>query len=121
MSENGIQPLTTPDPAVATSESESDDAATPTPASKPPVNLNMIADIPVTLSVELGRKSITIQELLSLDEGSVVELERGVEEPMQVLVNGTLVAHGEVVLIDEVIGIRLTDVVSPSERVKRIR
>lgn len=84
-------------------------------------NIDMVLDIPVTLSMELGRTRMSINELLQLNSGSVVELQRMADEPMDVLVNGTLVAHGEAVVIDDKFGIRLTDVVSPQERVKRIR
>ncbi len=84
-------------------------------------NIDMVLDIPVTLSMELGRTRMSINELLQLNSGSVVELQRMADEPMDVLVNGTLVAHGEAVVIDDKFGIRLTDVVSPRERVKRLR
>lgn len=84
-------------------------------------NMEMVLDIPVTLSMELGRTRMSIHELLQLNSGSVVELQRMADEPMDVLVNGTLVAHGEAVVIDDKFGIRLTDVVSPKERVKRLR
>ncbi|CAG0910176.1 unnamed protein product [Cyprideis torosa] len=81
----------------------------------------MVLDIPVTLSMELGRTRISIRDLLQLNSGSVVELQRMADEPMDVMVNGTLVAHGEAVVIDDKFGIRLTDVVSPTERVKKLR
>ena len=84
-------------------------------------NLDVILDIPVTLSMEIGRTMISIRNLLQLNQGSVVELDRLAGEPMDVLVNGTLVAHGEVVVVNEKFGIRLTDVVSPSERVKKLK
>ena len=84
-------------------------------------NLDMVLDIPVTLSMELGRTRISIRDLLQLNSGSVVELQRMADEPMDVMVNGTLVAHGEAVVIDDEFGIRLTDVVSPTERVKKLR
>lgn len=84
-------------------------------------NLDMVLDIPVTLSMELGRTRISIRDLLQLNSGSVVELQRMADEPMDVMVNGTLVAHGEAVVIDDKFGIRLTDVVSPTERVKKLR
>jgi flagellar motor switch protein FliN/FliY len=84
-------------------------------------NLEVILDIPVTLSVEIGRTRISIRNLLQLNQGSVVELDRVAGEPLDVLVNGTLVAHGEVVVVNERFGIRLTDVVSPSERVRKLR
>lgn len=84
-------------------------------------NLDMILDIPVTIAMEIGRTKISIRNLLQLNQGSVVELDRLAGEPMDVLVNGTLVAHGEVVVVNEKFGIRLTDVVSPAERVKKLR
>lgn len=84
-------------------------------------NLDMVLDIPVTLSMELGRTRISIRDLLQLNSGSVVELQRMADEPMDVMVNGTLVAHGEAVVIEDKFGIRLTDVVSPTERVKKLR
>jgi len=77
-------------------------------------------DVPVTISMEIGRTQINIRNLLQLNQGSVVELERFAGEPLDVLVNGTLIAHGEVVVINDKFGIRLTDVISPSERVKRL-
>jgi flagellar motor switch protein FliN/FliY len=85
------------------------------------VNLDVILDIPVTLSVELGRTKIAIRNLLQLNQGSVVELDRMAGAPMDVLVNGTLIAHGEVVVVNEKFGIRMTDVVSPAERVKKLK
>jgi flagellar motor switch protein FliN/FliY len=84
-------------------------------------NLDVILDIAVTLSMEIGRTEIPIQELLQLNQGSVVELDRLAGEPMDVLINGTLIAHGEVVVVNEKFGIRLTDVISPSERVRKLR
>ena len=85
------------------------------------VNLEVVLDIPVTLSMEIGRAKVPIRNLLQLNQGSVVELERLVGEPMDVLVNGTLIAHGEVVVINEKYGIRLTDVIRPAERVRKLR
>lgn len=84
-------------------------------------NMDMILDIPVTIAMEIGRTKISIRNLLQLNQGSVVELDRLAGEPMDVLVNGTLVAHGEVVVVNEKFGIRLTDVVSPAERVKKLK
>lgn len=84
------------------------------------VNLDVILDVPVTISMEIGRTQINIRNLLQLNQGSVVELERFAGEPLDVLVNGTLIAHGEVVVINDKFGIRLTDVISPSERVRRL-
>lgn len=84
------------------------------------VNLDVILDVPVTISMEIGRTQINIRNLLQLNQGSVVELDRFAGEPLDVLVNGTLIAHGEVVVVNEKFGIRLTEVISPSERVKRL-
>ncbi len=85
------------------------------------VNLDVVLDIPVNLSMEIGRTKISIRNLLQLNQGSVVELERLAGEPMDVLVNGTLIARGEVVVVNEKFGIRLTDIISPSERVKKLK
>lgn len=84
------------------------------------IKMDVILDIPVTISMELGRTQISIRNLLQLNQGSVVELDRYAGEPMDVLVNGTLIAHGEVVVVNDKFGIRLTDVISPSERVKKL-
>lgn len=83
--------------------------------------IDMILDIPVTVAVEIGRTRISISDLLKLNQGSVVELDRFAGEPMDITVNGTLIAHGEVVVVNEKFGIRLTDVVSPAERVKKLK
>ncbi|MDT8309876.1 MAG: flagellar motor switch protein FliN [Methylophaga sp.] len=85
------------------------------------VNLDMVLDIPVTISMEIGRTRISIRNLLQLSQGSVVELDRLAGEPMDVLVNDTLIAHGEVVVVNDKFGIRLTDVISPAERIKKLR
>ncbi|MDJ0880930.1 MAG: flagellar motor switch protein FliN [Gammaproteobacteria bacterium] len=85
------------------------------------VKLDVILDIPVTIAMEIGRTRISIRNLLQLNQGSVVELDRLAGEPLDVLVNGTLVAHGEVVVVNEKFGIRLTDVISPAERIKNLK
>jgi len=85
------------------------------------VNLETILDVPVTLSMEVGRTRVPIRNLLQLNHGSVVELERAAGEPLDVFVNGTLIAHGEVVVVNEKFGIRLTDVVSPAERIRKLK
>ncbi len=90
-------------------------------ASGDDINMDVILDIPVKLSMEIGRTSVNIRSLLQLNQGSVIELDRMAGEPLDVLVNGTLIAHGEVVVVNEKFGIRLTDVVSPAERVKKLR
>ena len=87
----------------------------------PNPELELILDIPVSISMEVGRTSITIRNLLQLNQGSVIELDRLAGEPLDVLVNGTLIAHGEVVVVNEKFGIRMTDVISPTERIKKLR
>lgn len=82
--------------------------------------LEDLLDIPVTMAVEIGQTRLSIRNLLQLNQGSVVELDCLAGEPLDVLVNGTLVAHGEVVVVNEKYGIRLTDVVSAAERVKKL-
>ncbi len=93
---------------------------TPTGATSAGNDINMILDIPVQLTVELGRARIPIKHILQLAQGSVVELEALAGEPMDVLVNGYLIAQGEVVVVNEKFGIRLTDIVTPSERMRRL-
>ena len=83
-------------------------------------NLEVILDIPVTLTMEVGSTNISIRNLLQLNQGSVIELDRMAGEPLDVMVNGTLIAHGEVVVVNEKFGIRLTDVISPNERIKKL-
>lgn len=85
------------------------------------LNLDVILDIPVTISMEIGSTKINIRNLLQLNQGSVVELDRMAGEPLDVVVNGTLIAHGEVVVVNEKFGIRLTDIISPAERVKKLK
>ncbi|ELL0571495.1 flagellar motor switch protein FliN [Vibrio fluvialis] len=83
--------------------------------------LDTIMDIPVTISMEVGRSKISIRNLLQLNQGSVVELDRIAGESLDVMVNGTLIAHGEVVVVNDKFGIRLTDVISQTERIKKLR
>ena len=83
-------------------------------------DLDVILDIPVTISMEVGNTEIPIRNLLQLNQGSVIELDRLAGEPLDVLVNGTLIAHGEVVMVNEKFGIRLTDVISPTERIRKL-
>jgi len=85
------------------------------------LDMDMVLDIPVTISMEIGRTKINIRNLLQLSQGSVVELDRLAGEPMDVLVNDTLIAHGEVVVVNDKFGIRLTDVISADERIKKLR
>lgn len=102
----------------------SEQVAPPAAAPEPPrkeLNLDVILDVPVTVSLEVGRARMPIRNLLQLNQGSVVELEREAGDPFDVYVNGTLIAHGEVVVVNERFGIRLTDVISPAERVKRLK
>ena len=109
-------------------------AAVETPAAQPHVfeqfgaeggatahnDLDMILDIPVQLTVELGRTRIPIKHILQLAQGSVVELDAMAGEPMDVLVNGTLIAQGEVVVVNDKFGIRLTDIITPQERMRKL-
>lgn len=85
------------------------------------INLDVILDIPVTISMEIGQTRINIRNLLQLNQGSVIELDRMAGEPLDVMVNGTLIAHGEVVVVNEKFGIRLTDIISPAERVRKLK
>ena len=85
-----------------------------------PQNLEVVLDIPVRLSMEVGNTSISIRKLLKLNKGSVVELSRVAGEPLDVMVNGTLIAHGEVVVVNDKFGVRLMDVISPEQRIQSI-
>jgi flagellar motor switch protein FliN/FliY len=85
-----------------------------------PSSIDMIMDIPVTMTVELGRTKIAIRSLLQLAQGSVVELDGLAGEPMDVMVNGCLIAQGEVVVVNDKFGIRLTDIITPAERIRRL-
>ncbi len=96
------------------------DEGTPPPATGDD-KLEAILDIPVTISMEVGRSNISIRNLLQLNQGSVIELDRVAGESLDVLVNGTLIAHGEVVVVNDKFGIRLTDVISQTERIKKLR
>ncbi|MCK0509103.1 flagellar motor switch protein FliN [Aromatoleum anaerobium] len=97
------------------------DFGAPGPRSGGLNDFDMILDIPVQLTVELGRTKISIRNLLQLAHGSVVELDGLAGEPMDVLVNGTLIAQGEVVVVNDKFGIRLTDIITPAERMRKIR
>lgn len=123
--------LSTGKPETASEVAEASSAAapaafaslTPEPGAAAPAavnDLNRILDIPVQLSVELGRTRIPIKHILQLAQGSVVELDALAGEPMDVLVNGYLIAQGEVVVVNDKFGIRLTDIVTPSERMRRL-
>ncbi|MEH6504252.1 MAG: flagellar motor switch protein FliN [Cycloclasticus sp.] len=85
------------------------------------LNLDVILDVPVTISMEVGSTKISIRNLLQLNQGSVIELDRLAGEPMDVLVNKTLIARGEVVVVNDKFGLRLTDIISPAERVKKLK
>ncbi|MBF6058370.1 MULTISPECIES: flagellar motor switch protein FliN [Thiomicrorhabdus] len=89
--------------------------------SKNKVDLDVLLDIPVTLQLEIGRAKVSIRNLLSYTQGSVIEMDRLAGEPLDLLANGTLIAHGEVVVINDKFGVRLTDVVSPQERIKKLK
>ena len=84
-------------------------------------NFRLLQDVDVKLTVEIGQTRLTLRELLALGESSVIELDRAANELLDVFVNGTLIAHGEVVVVNDRFGVRLTDVVSPSERIRRLR
>ena len=94
-----------------------DGAAT---AASSEVNLDLVLDIPVNVSLRVGSTEISIRDLVKLVEGSVIALDRDASEPMDVLVNGTLIAQGEIVVVDDRFGVRLTDVVSPTERIEQL-
>lgn len=100
-----------------------DDFSNDQPAEGPSVapDLETVLDIPVNISMEVGSTEISIRNLLQLNQGSVIELDRFAGEPLDVLVNGTLIAHGEVVVVNEKFGIRMTDVISQSERINKLK
>jgi len=132
MEEQGVEEDAADDWAAALEEQEVEEAAAaaapaaefqqlqPENLSAGDVNLDAILDVPVTISMEIGRTRINIRNLLQLNQGSVVELDRLAGEPMDVLVNGTLIAQGEVVVVNEKFGIRLTDIVNPADRIKQL-
>ena len=90
-------------------------------SSAPPRDMEFLLDIPLLVSVELGRTRMLINDLLKLGQGSVVELEKQAGEPMEIFVNNRLIARGEVVVVNDKFGIRLTDILSPSERVRQLK
>ncbi|WP_321533223.1 flagellar motor switch protein FliN [uncultured Desulfuromonas sp.] len=100
----------TPAPAPETTESHDEDLK----------NLELLLDIPLDVSVEVGRTKILVRELLQMDEGYVIELGKNANEPLDVYVNSRLIARGEVVLVDDKLGLRLTDVISPAERIEKL-
>ena len=101
-------------------DNEEEDNKTTDKANGEPASLDLILDIPLTVTVELGRSKMLINDLLQLGQGSVIELTKLVGEPLEVLVNDKLVARGEVVVVNEKFGVRLTDIVTPMERVKSL-
>jgi flagellar motor switch protein FliN/FliY len=113
------QPAKTPEPQLAELGNLKPDALEASASRE--LNLDVVLDIPVTLAMEVGRSRISIRNLLQLNQGSVVELERATGEPLDVYVNGTLIAHGEVVVVNDKFGIRLTDVISPAERIRKLK
>lgn len=114
----------TPDAAAAAEQNYSPDELENSPDSSgsqaADINLELVLQVPVTVSLQVGSTDITIRDLVQLVEGSVVALDRESSEPLDVLVNGTLIAHGEIVVVDGAFGVRLTDVVSPSERIRNL-
>ena len=104
-----------------TEEPKFQELKTETPDSSPKRDIDFLIDIPLTITVELGRTRMLIKDLLQLGQGSVVELEKLAGEPMEILVNNKLVARGEVVVVNEKCGVRLTDILSPTERIKQLR
>jgi flagellar motor switch protein FliN/FliY len=133
LEEQGAPETEEEDPWAAALEEQADsEQANPAPITQldddaPPkqittdIDLDMVLDIPVTISMEIGRTKINVRNLLQLSQGSVVELDRLAGEPMDVLVNETLIAHGEVVVVNDKFGIRLTDVISAEERIKKLK
>lgn len=121
--EKGVDPLSARAQVIDGAEAlEMDELASGvSPSGNGAPDLDVIMDIPVNISMEVGNTEISIRNLLQLNQGSVIELDRLAGEPLDVLVNGTLIAHGEVVVVNEKFGIRMTDVISPSERIKKLR
>jgi len=107
-------------PDELSNETAEGSAKTAAPKPGADVNLELVLDVPVNLSLQVGSTQMSIRELVKLVEGSVIALDRESSEPMDVLVNGTLIAHGEIVLVDDNFGVRLTDVVSPIERIEKL-
>ncbi len=108
--------------AAGASQSTASQGSSPAPVAQNPVqSLDFILDVPLKLTVELGRKTMPIREILALAQGSVVELTKFAGEPLEVLVNDKLVARGEVVVVNEKFGIRLTDIISPVERIEQLK
>ena len=100
---------------------DENDPASPSPTQAQNRRIDLLLDVPLELSVELGRTRMSIQELLALGPGSVIELDKVAGEPLDILVNDRLVARGEAVVVNDKFGIRITDIVSPAERIARLR
>ncbi|MCB8748229.1 flagellar motor switch protein FliN [Rhodoferax sp. U2-2l] len=121
MEQKSADSAAAPEPGGVLSEDHSRTFSSSSSHNDIPINdINRVLDIPVLLSVELGRTKVPIKHILQLGQGSVVELDALAGEPMDVLVNGYLIAQGEVVVVNDKFGIRLTDVVTPSERLRRV-
>jgi len=121
MDENTPTDLSEPVTPQAAGLRELKGQAESSPAGGGHVNLDMIMDVNVTVSIEVGRARMSINDLLKLSQGAIIELDRMAGEPLDVLVNGTLVARGEIVVVRDKFGIMLTEVVSPEERLRRLR
>lgn len=117
--EQALEASSPPPPPAHSETMEASPGASEVGASE--INLESLLDVPVTLSVEIGRSKVPIRELISLNQGSVIELDRKVNEPLDLLVNGKLMARGEVVVVDGNFGLRLIEVVSPSERLQNLK
>jgi flagellar motor switch protein FliN/FliY len=107
-----------PDTQFSPNELQQDPATSPSTGKD--VNLNLVLDVPVNVALRVGSTDISIRDLVRLIEGSVIALDQDADKAMDVLVNGTLIAHGEIVVVDEKFGVRLTDVVSPVERIENL-
>tara|TARA_R110002049_G_scaffold20175_1_gene74492 strand:- start:15902 stop:16426 length:525 start_codon:yes stop_codon:yes gene_type:complete len=121
--ESSEEPADEPEAKAPAAKAASDDVfrpLSPDSGSSQARELEMIMDIPVKLTVELGRTKLTIKQLLELAQGSVIELEGLAGEPMDILINGYLIAQGEVVVIEDKYGIRITEIVTPSERIHKL-
>jgi len=116
--EAGSEKATPGTPEQSFSPEELENSAAAEPAAD--INLDLVLEVPVRVSLQVGSTDITIRDLVQLVEGSVVALDREASEPLDVLINGTLIAHGEIVVVDGAFGVRLTDVVSPAERIRNL-
>ena len=121
LAQGEVQEATSEEQAVPLQEFQAETPSEGTSVLGAEINLDSLMDVQVTLSVEIGRSKLPIKQLISLNQGSVVELERGVNEPLDLMVNGTLIARGEVVVVDGQFGLRLIDIVSPSERLQKLK